>query len=105
MKQHKKSCRYCNKQFYSKRIDAFYCSSSCRGMANRCKNNPELYGRLVAIHFELEKGEYKTFKDFAKESGFEINEYAKTLCLSEVSRIKNNVNHERESSKNNGRNG
>jgi len=42
---HRKNCKYCNKQFYSQRADARFCSSTCRVHFHQNKyNKVSIYG-------------------------------------------------------------
>lgn len=76
-----KNCRYCQKEFVAKRIDARYCSVSCRQMGNRRDNDPATYGKVVPIYFELDDHEYADVLQKAEELEMHPNEYVKELIL------------------------
>lgn len=81
MKKRKKSCSYCGATFYPKRIDAKYCTASCRGMGNRRKLKPDLYIKAFTIHIELEQSDFNTLHVESKRIGFKPNEYAKSVLI------------------------
>jgi hypothetical protein len=76
-----KTCRYCQKEFTAKRIDAKYCSDSCRQMNHRRESDPWTYGKVVPIYFELEEIEYHTLLKKANEVRKHPNEFAKELLI------------------------
>lgn len=76
-----KTCLYCNRDFIAKRIDTKFCSSSCRQMSNRRKNDPHTYGQVVPINFELSANEYEEVLERADESEMHPNEFAKDNVL------------------------
>ncbi|MCF6172081.1 MAG: hypothetical protein L3J66_14010 [Bacteroidales bacterium] len=78
-----KKCRYCQKEFTAKRIDAKYCSDSCRQMGYRRDVNPEIYGKVVPIYFELDDNEYAEVLKKAEGEGMHPNEYVKELLTKE----------------------
>ena len=85
MKKHKKYCRYCGETFYSKRIDAQYCSNSCRGMGNRVKIQSDLYSGNMLVEFTIEPDEYKALIKKGVQLGLTADEYVKHLCLQDIS--------------------
>ena len=78
-----KICRYCQKEFTAKRIDAKYCSDSCRQMGYRREANPEIFGKVVPVYFELDDHEYAEVLKKAHENEIHPNEYAKRLLIEE----------------------
>ena len=80
MRNRIKQCYYCNEDFQAKRIDAMYCSDSCKMMAYRREKDPLKYQSQKPIHFELDSITYGHLKDIADNSGLEIEEYIKELC-------------------------
>ena len=81
MKKHKKYCRYCGEPFYSKRIDAQYCSHSCRGMGNRSKINSDLYEGTMLVQFKLEPEVFHALAFEGFKEGLTAEQYAKHLCI------------------------
>lgn len=81
MKKRKKYCRYCGNVFYAKRIDAQYCSPSCRGMGNRSKINSDLYKGNMLVQFNLDPQEFHTLAFEGFKRGFTAEEFAKQLCI------------------------
>ena len=79
--ERKKKCRYCEKEFTAKRIDARYCSPSCRQMGYRRESNPDVYGKVVPIFFDLDAKEYEKLLLQADEAGIHPNDYAKEFLL------------------------
>ena len=90
MKKHKKYCRYCGEPFLSKRIDAQYCSPSCRGMGNRAKINSDLYNGTMLIQFYLEPEQFHALAFEGFKEGFTADEFAKHLCIELINQNKNN---------------
>lgn len=76
MKKRKKYCKYCGEAFYPKRIDALYCSTSCRSMAYRAKKRPMVYKNLVTVQFDLEFKEHLLLHDAGQKLEMAPNEYA-----------------------------
>ena len=74
-----KKCRYCQKKFTAKRIDARYCSDSCRQMGYRRDNYPSTYGKVVPIYFELDDYEYAKVLEEAQALEMHPNDYVKTM--------------------------
>jgi hypothetical protein len=56
-------------------------------MANRRKLNPQIYGKVISIHFELDKERYKALNEHCSKYNFSPNEYAKTICELEINNI------------------
>ncbi len=76
-----KNCLYCQKEFKAKRIDAKYCSDSCRQMSYRRESNPWTYGKVVPIYFELEDYQYLNLLERAEEADMHPNEFTKDLVV------------------------
>ncbi|RLD39571.1 MAG: hypothetical protein DRI89_13480 [Bacteroidetes bacterium] len=89
MKKREKYCRNCGETFRSKRIDAKYCSVSCRGMGNRARKKPELYDGTMSVEFSLKPNEYlKLLKD-GQIIGITPEDYAQTICKEFINNLKN----------------
>ena len=84
MKIRKKYCRYCGKAFYAKRIDAQYCSASCRGMGNRAKIYSNLYSGNMLIQFNINPDQYRTLLEMAIQHRVTAEDYARKLVLKAV---------------------
>ena len=78
-----KKCRYCQSEFKAKRIDAMYCSDSCRQMSFRRQSDPHTYGKVVPIYFELDDHEYSEVLKNASAQGVHPNDYVKQLIVNE----------------------
>ena len=76
MKKRKKECKYCGEVFYPKRIDAQYCSTSCRSMGYRAEKKKNLYDEYHLIQFNLKILEYRTFFEHGMKFGLKPNQYA-----------------------------
>ena len=81
MKNRKKYCRYCGDLFYSKRIDAQYCSVSCRGMGYRSKWNTELYDDSMKVEFHLRTEDFILLIEEGNKMGITADEYVKRICI------------------------
>lgn len=79
--ERKIKCRYCQKEFTAKRIDAKYCGNSCRQMGYRRESNPDIYGKVVPIFFDLDAEDYENLLIKADEEGMHPNEFAKDFLL------------------------
>ena len=93
MKIRKKYCRYCGKAFYAKRIDAQYCSPSCRGMGNRAKMQRDLYSGSMLVQFTLDPEQYKILINRGVLRGITADEYVKKLVLRALDKKKNPFKH------------
>lgn len=74
-----KKCRYCSAEFKAKRIDAKYCSDSCRQMSYRRQSDPHTYGKVVPIYFELDADVYAEVLKKADSIELHPNEYIKQM--------------------------
>lgn len=79
--ERKKICRYCQKEFIAKRIDAKYCSQSCRQMGYRRESSPEVYGKVVPVFFELDAEEYEQLLIKSGDEDIHPNDFAKEYLL------------------------
>lgn len=86
--ERQKKCRYCQKEFTAKRIDAMYCSDSCRQMGYRRQSKPKMYGRVVPIYFELDDHEYAEVLKKAEEEELHPNEYVKEVLIKKEDYLK-----------------
>ncbi len=75
-----KQCYFCGQDFQAKRIDAMYCSNSCKMMAYRRDHEHNKYDNRKPIHFELGMVPYAIIRENAEESGKSITEYIKDMC-------------------------
>lgn len=80
MKNRKKYCKYCGEVFYPKRIDAKYCSPSCRNMGYRAQFNTELYEDSIQVEFKLSSEEYLLLIEEGIKLEITAGEYAKQIC-------------------------
>ena len=74
-----KECRYCGTEFKAKRIDAKYCSDSCRQMSYRRQSDPHTYGKVVPIYFELDADVYAEVLKKADAIELHPNEFVKQM--------------------------
>ena len=81
MKKRKKYCKYCGDVFYPKRIDALYCSTSCRGMGYRAQKRPKVYKGLVSVQFDLELEKYLLLNEASQKLDMTANEYALLVVM------------------------
>ena len=79
MKKRKKQCQYCGDTFYPKRIDAMYCSTSCRGMGYRAKKKPTMYRGPISIKFDVEPREYLYLHNEGKKHWSTPEQFAQSL--------------------------
>lgn len=84
MIKRKKYCRYCGDMFYSKRIDAQYCSDSCRGMGYRAKWNTQLYDDSMKVEFHLRSKDYLNLIEEGSKIGFTAEEYARLIVFNNL---------------------
>jgi len=89
-----KKCRYCQKEFTAKRIDAKYCSDSCRQMGYRRDSYPATYGKVVPIYFELDDYEYSDVLQKAEELEMHPNEYVKNIVTKQDNTLNINFSEE-----------
>ncbi len=89
MKKRKKYCKYCGEIFYPKRIDAKYCSNSCRNMGYRAQYNTELYSDSVQVMFKLRSEEFLFLINEGEKLGITAEEHAKTICKLYIKQNKN----------------
>lgn len=89
MKKREKYCKNCGGTFRSKRIDAKYCSVSCRGMGNRARKKPELYDGTMSVEIKLERNEYLKLLKEGQIVGITPKNYAQAICKEFINNIKN----------------
>ena len=89
MENRKKYCRYCGKVFYAKRIDAQYCSPSCRNMGYRAKYNMNYHSNSMGVSFTLKPKEYVLLVNEGANAGLTADEFAQKLCLQFIHKKEN----------------
>lgn len=75
-----KQCHYCNIEFNAKRIDAMYCSNSCKMMAYRRDHELNKYDNRKPIHLDIDMVSYEIIRENAEEKDQDIETYIIDMC-------------------------
>jgi len=87
-----KYCVFCGDKFHPKRIDARFCSASCRARFNRWDLTNDVYVDYVSLHIRFDPEDYRRFAEYALTQGKYPPEFAESICRNYS--LLNDLNHD-----------